>query len=303
MNWIKKLEERAGDARARRRCAMSTCETRSIEQASKSQHEEWRAEDMKQLEEQAKLAADALLKEEGAPTVSYHFEEDDRRLRQVEGQRTRLRKERPLGRGEAADGGRAGAGRALQKHDERLARLSARHRGDGRGDGAGEALPGGRSQMRQSRYLDARGFGRRTWSWHGSTRRCRITACTRLLAGSVACFSKSCFCSPRGAPPVEQCYGWVVPGPCYGAITVGRPIVGAARVRVFHNSRPPSKLNRLVMLASVLPAAISKPKSSLQLRIRPTPVRSPLALATTSAAALPQASGIGLGRVLRLRGC
>merc|ERR1719217_1823146 len=49
------------------------------------------AEDMKQLEEQAKLAADALFRrKKELQRLATDFEEDDRRLRQVEGQCTRL---------------------------------------------------------------------------------------------------------------------------------------------------------------------------------------------------------------------
>ena len=69
---------------------------------------------MKQLEEQAKLAADALFRsKKELQRLATDFEEDDRRLRQVEGQCTRLEERNGHSRrGEAADGGRArGAGR------------------------------------------------------------------------------------------------------------------------------------------------------------------------------------------------
>ena len=92
------------------------------------------AEDMKQLEEQAKLAADALFRrKKELQRLATDFEEDDRRLRQVEGQCTRLEERN----GHLAEAKQqmevelAAQDEALQKHDERLARLSALHRGDG----------------------------------------------------------------------------------------------------------------------------------------------------------------------------
>merc|ERR1712159_925692 len=93
------------------------------------------AEDMKQLEEQAKLAADALFRrKKELQRLATDFEEDDRRLRQVEGQCTRLEERN----GHLAEAKQqmevelAAQDEALQKHDERLARLSALHRGDER---------------------------------------------------------------------------------------------------------------------------------------------------------------------------
>ena len=92
------------------------------------------AEDMKQLEEQAKLAADALFRrKKELQRLATDFEEDDRRLRQVEGQCSRLEERN----GHLAEAKQqmevelAAQDEALQKHDERLARLSALHRGDG----------------------------------------------------------------------------------------------------------------------------------------------------------------------------
>ena len=92
------------------------------------------AEDMKQLEEQAKLAADALFRrKKELQRLATDFEEDDRRLRQVEGQCTRLEERN----GHLAEAKQqmevelAAQDEALTKHDERLARLSALHRGDG----------------------------------------------------------------------------------------------------------------------------------------------------------------------------
>ena len=91
------------------------------------------AEDMKQLEEQAKLAADALFRrKKELQRLATDFEEDDRRLRQVEGQCTRLEERN----GHLAEAKQqmevelAAQDEALEKHDERLARLSALHRGD-----------------------------------------------------------------------------------------------------------------------------------------------------------------------------
>ena len=92
------------------------------------------AEDMKQLEEQAKLAADALFRrKKELQRLATDFEEDDRRLRQVEGQCTRLEERN----GHLAEAKQqmevelAAQDEALEKHDERLSRLSALHRGDG----------------------------------------------------------------------------------------------------------------------------------------------------------------------------
>ena len=91
------------------------------------------AEDMKQLEEQAKLAADALFRrKKELQRLATDFEEDDRRLRQVEGQCTRLEERN----GHLAEAKQqmevelAAQDEALEKHDQRLARLSALHRGD-----------------------------------------------------------------------------------------------------------------------------------------------------------------------------
>ena len=91
------------------------------------------AEDMKQLEEQAKLAADALFRrKKELQRLATDFEEDDRRLRQVEGQCTRLEERN----GHLAEAKQqmevelAAQDEALTKHDERLSRLSALHRGD-----------------------------------------------------------------------------------------------------------------------------------------------------------------------------
>jgi chromosome segregation ATPase len=91
------------------------------------------AEDMKQLEEQAKLAADALFRrKKELQRLATDFEEDDRRLRQVEGQCTRLEERN----GHLAEAKQqmevelAAQDEALEKHDERLSRLSALHRGD-----------------------------------------------------------------------------------------------------------------------------------------------------------------------------
>merc|ERR1711871_837879 len=78
------------------------------------------AEDMKQLEEQAKLAADALFRrKKELQRLATDFEEDDRRLRQVEGQCTRLEERN----GHLAEAKQqmevelAAQDEALQKHD------------------------------------------------------------------------------------------------------------------------------------------------------------------------------------------
>ena len=86
---------------------------------------------MKQLEEQAKLAADALFRrKKELQRLSTDFEEDDRRLKQVEAQCARL-DERNGHLREAKDQMEvelAAQDEALAKHADRLARLSQLHR-------------------------------------------------------------------------------------------------------------------------------------------------------------------------------
>ena len=92
------------------------------------------AEDLKQLEEQAKLAADALFRrKKELQRLATDYEEDDRRLRQVGGQCSRLEERN----GHLAEAKQqmevelAAQDAALAKHDERLARLAALHRNGG----------------------------------------------------------------------------------------------------------------------------------------------------------------------------
>ena len=86
---------------------------------------------MKQLEEQSKLAADALFRrKKELQRLSTDFEEDDRRLKQVESQCARL-DERNGHLREAKEQMEVELGAqddALAKHAQRLERLSALHR-------------------------------------------------------------------------------------------------------------------------------------------------------------------------------
>merc|ERR1719506_2385828 len=81
-------EMRALEATLRHVNVRNTKDRTSFQKANMKSGE---AEDMKQLEEQAKLAADALFRrKKELQRLATDFEEDDRRLRQVEGQCTRL---------------------------------------------------------------------------------------------------------------------------------------------------------------------------------------------------------------------
>ncbi|KAH8056161.1 hypothetical protein JL720_14228 [Aureococcus anophagefferens] len=89
------------------------------------------AEDMKQLEEQAKLAQDALFRrKKELQRLSTDYEEDERRLQQVDAQCARLEERNGhLAEAHAQMEVELGAqDEALEKHEKRLARLSAMHR-------------------------------------------------------------------------------------------------------------------------------------------------------------------------------